>query len=129
MAPAAFRTLLSRDAAGVLIAATLRSVCRLMEIAFAVLFLTTGRLVRGRARAGALLRRVPVLGFVATLAISVVVMPVLERLRLHPESDPGHVIFARYHGLSTLLFAIAFGSAILLLLGTALAEESPAHQK
>jgi hypothetical protein len=89
VAPAVFRALPSRDAAGALIATVLRSVCLLMEIAFAVLFVTTGRLASGRrGRGDALLRRVPVLGFVAALAISFVVMPVLERLRLHPESDP-----------------------------------------
>ena len=130
MAPAVFRALPSRDVAGALIADILRSVCRVMEIAFAVLFVTTGRLASGRrGRGDALLRRVPVLGFVAALAISFVVMPVLERLRLHPESDPGRVLFTRYHALSTMFFAIAFVCAIFLLAGTAIAEKGPGDQK
>ena len=102
----------------------------MLEIAFAVLFVTTGRLSAGRrGRGDALLRRVPVLGFVAALAISEVVMPVLERLRRHPESDPGRLLFARYHGLSTMFFAIAFLCALFLLAGTAIAEKGAADQK
>lgn len=101
-----------------------------MEIAFGILFVTTGRLVAGRGgRGDALLKRVPVLGFVAALAISSVVMPVLERLRQHPESDPGRALFARYHALSTMFFAIAFVCAIFLLAGTAIAEKGSRDQK
>jgi len=130
VAPAVLRSLPSRDAAGALIASILRSVCLVMEIAFGVLFVTTGRVTGGRGgRGDALLRRVPVLGFVAVLAISYVVMPVLERLRQHPESDPGHALFARYHALSTMFFAIAFLCAIFLLAGTAIAEKGARDQK
>ncbi|HKB69412.1 MAG TPA: hypothetical protein VKH46_01120 [Thermoanaerobaculia bacterium] len=118
--------------AGALISAILRSVCRLLEISFAILFFTTGRIApAARSRGNALLRRVPALGFVAALAIGTVVIPVMERIRLHPESDPGRVLFARYHGISTLFFAIAFLCALFLLVGTALgsgrepAEEVP----
>lgn len=130
VAPAAFRTLPAREVAGALIADVLKSTCRLLEIGFAILFFTTARLspVR-RSRGNALLRRVPVLGFISALAVGSVVMPVLERLRLHPEVDPGRRLFTRYHGLSTFLFAIAFLCATLLLAGTALREESAKNQK
>jgi len=101
-----------------------------MQIAFAVLFVTTGRLTAGRGgRGDALLRRIPVLGFVAVLAISYVVMPVLERLRQHPESDPGRALFGRYHALSTMFFAIAFVCAVFVLAGTAIAEKGARDQK
>lgn len=120
------------DSAGALIAAILRSLCRLLEIAFAILFFTTGRVAPARrSRGNALLRRVPALGFVAALAIGTVVIPVLERIRLHPDSDPGRTLFTRYHAISTLLFAIAFLCALFLLVGTAIgggrepAEEMP----
>ena len=129
VAPTALRALPSRETSGVLIAGVLRSICRLLEVAFAALFFTTARLSGRRPGKGeALLRRVPVLGFVAALAIGLVALPVLERLRLHPESDPGGALFARYHGLSTLFFAIAFLCAALLLVGTAL-QTRPSDQK
>lgn len=112
-----------RAAAGALISAILRSLCRLLEVAFAVLFFTTGRLASPRkTAAGALLRRVPALGFVAALAIGVVVIPTMERIRLHPEADPGGLLFRRYHAISTLFFAIAFLCALFLLVGTVVAR-------
>ncbi len=129
VAPAVLHAVVDRWAAGAAIAAILRSVCRSMEAAFVVLFFTTRSLspVR-RSKGNALLSRVPVLGFVSVLAVSFVVMPVLERLRAHPEADPGRVLFARYHALSTLFFAIAFLAALFLLIGTAAREERPAGQ-
>jgi len=113
-----------------MVGGVLRSLCRILEIAFAILFFTTGRLSPdGRSKRNALLRRVPVLGFVAALAIGSVVMPVMERLRLRPETDPGRALFTRYHALSTLLLAIAFLCATLLLVGTALGDERAQNQK
>jgi len=111
-----------RAAAGALISAILRSLCRLLEVAFAVLFFTTGRLVSPRkSAAGALLKRVPALGFVSALAIGLVVIPTMERIRLRPETDPGGLLFRRYHAISTLFFAIAFLCALFLLAGTVVA--------
>lgn len=110
-----------------MISAILRSLCRLLEVAFAVLFFTTGRIVSpAKNAAGALLRRVPALGFVSALAIGVVVIPTMERIRLHPESDPGGLLFRRYHSISTLFFAIAFLCAAFVLAGTVAAGTSAA---
>ena len=130
VAPPILRSLPDRAAAGAAIAAVLRSVCLAMEAAFVVLLLTTRSLfpVR-RSKGNALLSRVPVLGFVSVLAVSFVVMPVLERLRAHPEADPSRTLFARYHALSTLFFAIAFLAALFLLTGTAAREDRPADQQ
>ncbi|HET9795272.1 MAG TPA: hypothetical protein VFS34_12505 [Thermoanaerobaculia bacterium] len=126
MAPAVLRLVPERAAAGALISAILRSLCRLLEIAFAVLFFTTGRAAApAKSGAGALLRRVPALGFVSALAIGVVVIPTMERIRLHPESDPGGFLFRRYHAISTLFFAIAFLCSAFVLAGTVAAGAAP----
>jgi len=126
-APAVLRLAPDRAAAGALISAILRSLCRLLEIAFAALFFTTGRIVSpGKSAARALFRRVPALGFVSALAIGSVVIPTLERIRLHPESDPGGLLFRRYHSVSTLFFAIAFLCAAFVLAGTVAGAEPAA---
>ncbi len=136
VAPAVLRLAPERAAAGALISAILRSLCHALEVAFAVLFFTTARLAAGPGRAAgrrkssarALFRRIPALGFVSALAISVVVIPTMERIRLRPESDPGGLLFRRYHAVSTLFFAIAFLCAVFLLVGTVAAsgrEEEP----
>lgn len=127
VAPRVLRLVADRAAAGALISGILRSICVALEIAFGVLFFTTGRLAAPRrSAAGALLRRVPALGFVAALAIGVVVIPTMERLRLHPEADPSGLLFRRYHAISTLFFAIAFLCALFVLAGTVAAAAPPA---
>ncbi len=116
-----------RAAAGALISGILRSVCVALEISFAVLFFTTGRLGAPRKSvAAALLRRVPALGFVAALAIGMVVIPTMERIRLHPDADPTGLLFRRYHAISTLFFAIAFLCAVFVLAGTVASASPPA---
>jgi hypothetical protein len=126
VAPRVLHLVADRAAAGALISGILRSVCVALEIAFAVLFLTTGRIAGPRKSAGvALLRRVPALGFVAALAIGVVVIPTMERIRLRPETDPAGLLFRRYHAISTLFFAIAFLCAVFVLAGTVAAAAPP----
>jgi len=91
-----------------------------------VLFFTTGRIVSpARSAAGALFRRIPALGFVSALAIGAVVIPTLERIRLHPESDPGGLLFRRYHSISTLFFGIAFLCSAFVLAVTVAASAAP----
>ncbi len=91
-----------------------------------MLFFTTGRIVStAKSAAGSLFRRVPALGFVSALAIGGVAIPTLERIRLHPESDPGGALFRRYHSISTLFFAIAFLCAAFVLAGTVAGVGAP----
>jgi hypothetical protein len=124
VAPAVLRLVPERASAGALISAILRSLCRILEVAFAVLFFTTGRVAApGRKATRALFRRIPALGFVSALAIGVVVIPTLERIRLHPEADPGGLLFRRYHAVSTLFFAIAFLCSVFVLAGTVAGAE------
>ena len=126
VAPRVLHGVPDRAAAGALISGILRSICVALEIAFAVLFFTTGRIAGPRRSVGAaLLRRVPALGFVAALAIGVVVIPTLERIRLRPETDPSGLLFRRYHAISTLFFSIAFLCAAFVLAGTVAGTASP----
>lgn len=129
VAPAAFRTLPTRDMAASLTSPVLSGACRIAEIAFGVLFVTAWWLTReGVPRLQrSLLTRLPIAGFFAALVVHQLLIPPMDRIRREasglidnlPAADPGRLMLDWYHRLSTGLFGAMLLAAIAILLLTA----------
>lgn len=125
VAPASFRLLPNRQLAGDLNGAILGTLTLLLEVGFAVLLATTWLLTRsgGKSRILLLLRRLPVLAFVAALTIHAVLIPSLDRLRRSLPVGTGLAAaapalrsrFERLHAFSVSLLLLDILSAFALL--------------
>ncbi len=129
VAPAVFRILPTHDMAGALQSPVLSKLCGISEASFLVLFATAWILTSGGAAKAtrALLTRLPILGFFATLVIQQLLIPPIDKIRAEapglidnlPAGDPARVLLDRYHRLSTGFFSLAIGAALLTLFVTA----------
>lgn len=137
VAPWVFKVLPTRDMAGALQSPILTRVCWFLEAGFAVLFVTSwllGRWTAAPRLARSLLTRLPVLGMIAAVVIEKLLIPPIDRIRSEapglidnlPAADPGRLLIARYHQLSTSFFAadIAVGLVLLIVTARVLASAS-----
>lgn len=125
VAPVALKALPTRELAGAVNGAVLTAICRMIEVAFAVLFGTTWLLTapRRRSRAIVVLRRVPVLAFFAAVVIERLVVPAMERSRKAAgvifeggvPATAARMTFRRLHAtsVSLLLLDLACGLALV----------------
>jgi hypothetical protein len=130
VAPAAFRVLPTRDLAGALQAPILTRLCWGLEGGFVALLATCwylGRQWQTPKAAAALLTRAPILGIIGAVVIERLLIPPIDRIRAEapglidnlPAADPGRLLLARYHRLSTAFFAVEIAAALLVLFVTA----------
>ena len=130
VAPWVFRIVPTRDMAGAVISPILTRACWLLEGSFAVLFLTSwllGRWTAAPRLSRSLMTRTPVLGMIAAVVIEKLLIPPMDKIRADapglidnlPAADPGRLLLARYHRLSTSFFAADLVVAVVLLIVTA----------
>lgn len=130
VAPAVFRILPTRDLAAALQSPILTALCWVLEGAFVVLLATSLILTRGGTAPGlsrALATRCSVLGIIGAVVIEKLLIPPIDKIRLDapgliddlPAADPSRLLLERYHRLSTGLFAVEIGAALVILLVTA----------
>ncbi len=129
VAPAAFRTLPTRDLAASLTSPILTKACWLAEGSFILLFFTSWLLARwwnAPRFSRSLAIRAAILGLIASLVIEKLLIPPIDRIREAapglidnlPGADPSRILLARYHRLSTAFFAVAMGASVIVLVST-----------
>jgi hypothetical protein len=129
VAPAAFRTLPTRDMAASLASPILTKACWLAEGSFALLFATSGLLARwwnAPRLSRSLATRGAILGLIASVVIERLLIPPIDKIREDapglidnlPAADPSRVLLARYHRLSMAFFAVSMTAAVLILAST-----------
>ena len=128
IAPAVFRVLPTKDMAGALQGPILSKMCVLAEASFLVLFVTSWLLTRDAPKGTkALLTRLPVLGFFASLVIRQLLIPPIDKIRAEapglidnlPATDPSRILLARYHRLATGFFSLEIAAALIILFASA----------
>lgn len=129
VAPSVFRVLPTRDLAASLVSPVLSGACRIAEVSFGVLFVTSWWLTRaGVPRlTRSLLTRLPVVGFFAVLVIAELLIPPMDRIRAEapglidnlPAGDPSRLLLDRYHRLATGFFSAALVVGVVVLVLTA----------
>jgi hypothetical protein len=129
VAPATFRVLPTRDLAAALVSPVLSGACRVAEVSFAILFVTSWWLTRDGAPrlTRSLSTRLPIVGFFAVLVIRELLIPPMDRIRADapglidnlPAEDPSRLLLDRYHRLATGFFTAALAVGVVVLALTA----------